>query len=67
MNHSQGLRPPGPGQCDTTLDSRGDHKSAPGSGAEDHLYNPRTIHLLQTVRPGRGLRAVQAVHRPGGR
>ena len=30
---------------DTTLDSLGMHKSR--SGKEDHLYNPKTIHLLQ--------------------
>ena len=30
---------------DTTLDSVGTHKSR--SGKEEHLYNPKTIHLLQ--------------------
>ena len=30
---------------DSTLDSKGSHKSR--SGAEEHLYNPETIHLLQ--------------------
>lgn len=30
---------------DTTLDSLGMHKLR--SGKEDHLYNPKTIHLLQ--------------------
>lgn len=30
---------------DITLDSIGNHKSR--SGKEEHLYNPRTIHLLQ--------------------
>ena len=30
---------------DETLDSRGQHKMR--SGAEEHLYNPATIHLLQ--------------------
>ena len=29
---------------DTTLDSLGMHKSR--SGKEDHLYNPKTIHLF---------------------
>ena len=32
---------------DLTLDSTGDHKMR--SGAEEHLYNPATIHLLQTA------------------
>lgn len=31
--------------CDTTLDSSGDHKMR--SSKEEHLYNPKTIHLLQ--------------------
>ena len=30
---------------DITLDSIGNHKSR--SGKEEHLYNPKTIHLLQ--------------------
>ena len=45
-NHSRAFDPLGLA-VDTTLDSRGDHKSRQGSGAEDHLYNPATIHLLQ--------------------
>ena len=32
-------------QTDTTLDSKGRHKMR--SGADAHLYNPATIHLLQ--------------------
>ena len=32
---------------DTTLDSVGAHKSRAGDLAEDHLYNPKTISLLQ--------------------
>ena len=32
-------------ETDLTLDSRGRHKMR--SGAEEHLYNPQTIHLLQ--------------------
>ena len=32
---------------DTTLDSTGAHKSRAGDLAEDHLYNPKTISLLQ--------------------
>ncbi len=38
-------------EVDLTLDSKGRHKLR--SGAEEHLYNPRTIHLLQeSVRRG---------------
>ncbi len=32
-------------ETDLTLDSKGRHKMR--SGAEEHLYNPQTIHLLQ--------------------
>lgn len=32
-------------ETDLTLDSIGQHKSK--SGGEEHLYNPRTIHMLQ--------------------
>ncbi len=32
---------------DTTLDSPGTHKSRAGNGCEDHLYNAKTISLLQ--------------------
>ncbi len=32
-------------KCDLTLSSKGRHKMR--SGAEEHLYNPQTIHLLQ--------------------
>jgi glutamate synthase (ferredoxin) len=45
-NHCKAFDPLGL-TVDTTLDSRGDHKSRQGSGVEDHLYNPATIHLLQ--------------------
>ena len=38
---------------DTTLDSPGTHKYRAGIGCEDHLYNPKTIALLQqAVRTG---------------
>ena len=38
---------------DTTLDSPGVHKARAGNGTEDHLYNPKTISLLQqAVRTG---------------
>ncbi len=43
-NHTRAFDPLGLG-CDSTLDSRGSHKAR--SGQEDHMYNPRTIHLLQ--------------------
>lgn len=42
--HSQAFDPLGLA-CDLTLDSPGHHKMR--SGAEEHLYNPATIHLLQ--------------------
>ena len=32
-------------QTELTLDSKGHHKMR--SGAQKHLYNPQTIHLLQ--------------------
>ncbi|MBR1623948.1 MAG: glutamate synthase large subunit, partial [Pseudobutyrivibrio sp.] len=44
MQHSKAFDPLGLG-VDDTLDSRGQHKMR--SGAEEHLYNPATIHLLQ--------------------
>ena len=38
---------------DTTLDSTGTHKLCSGSGAEDHLYSPKTIVALrEAVRSG---------------
>ena len=38
---------------DTTLDSTGTHKLRSGSGAEDHLYSPKTIVALRdAVRSG---------------
>ena len=38
---------------DTTLDSTGTHKLRSGSGAEDHLYSPKTIVALrEAVRSG---------------
>jgi len=43
-NHSRAFDPLGLG-VDGTLDSAGLHKAR--SGKEDHMYNPRTIHLLQ--------------------
>jgi len=42
--HTQAFDPLGLG-IDITLDSRGSHKLR--SGKEEHLYNPRTISLLQ--------------------
>jgi len=42
--HSQAFDPLGL-EADLTLDSVGQHKSK--SGGEEHLYNPRTIHMLQ--------------------
>ncbi len=42
--HSQAFDPLGL-QNDLTLDSPGHHKAR--SGADEHLYNPATIHLLQ--------------------
>ena len=46
QNHNKAFDPLGLA-VDTTLDSHGDHKSRQGRNAEDHLYNPATIHLLQ--------------------
>ena len=43
-NHSKAYDPLGL-EADPTLDSLGAHKAR--SGGEDHMYNPRTIHLLQ--------------------
>ncbi len=43
-NHSRAFDPLGLG-VDTTLDSSGAHKAR--AGQEDHMYNPKTIHLLQ--------------------
>ena len=43
-NHSRAFDPLGLG-VDATLDSSGAHKAR--SGQEDHMYNPKTIHLLQ--------------------
>ena len=38
---------------DTSMDSPGVHKARSGPGTEDHLYNPKTISLLQqAVRSG---------------
>ncbi len=42
--HSEAFDPLGL-EVDLTLDSAGRHKMR--SGAEEHLYNPQTIHLLQ--------------------
>jgi glutamate synthase (NADPH/NADH) large chain len=43
-NHSRAFDPLGLGSA-PTLDSLGEHKAR--SDGEDHMYNPRTIHLLQ--------------------
>ena len=43
-NHSKAFDPLGLGAA-PTLDSMGEHKAR--AGAEDHMYNPQTIHLLQ--------------------
>ena len=43
-NHSRAFDPLGL-ETDPTLDSLGFHKAR--AGGEDHMYNPRTIHLLQ--------------------
>ncbi len=45
-NHSQAFDPLGLG-FDSTLDSVGIHKLRSGPDKEDHMYNPRTILLLQ--------------------
>ena len=45
-NHNQAFDPLGLGY-DTTLNSMGAHKLRSGPDKEDHLYNPRTILLLQ--------------------
>lgn len=42
--HSEAFDPLGLG-TDETLESRGSHKAR--AGKEEHLYNPKTIHLLQ--------------------
>lgn len=44
VRHSQAFDPLGL-EVDLTLDSLGQHKSR--SCGEEHLYNPRTIHMLQ--------------------
>ena len=52
-NHSQAFDPLGLG-FDSTLDSAGIHKLRSGPDKEDHMYNPRTILLLQkAAREGR--------------
>ena len=43
-HHSRAFDPLGLGG-DLTLDSEGEHKVR--AGAEDHMYNPKVIHLLQ--------------------
>ncbi len=45
-NHSQAFDPLGLG-FDTTLDSMGAYRLRSGGDKEDHMYNPRTILLLQ--------------------
>ncbi len=44
--HNQAFEPLGLG-IDTTLNSVGSHKLRSGPAAEDHMYNPLTIRLLQ--------------------
>ena len=44
--HDQAFEPLGLG-IDTTLNSVGSHKLRSGNGAEDHMYNPLTVKLLQ--------------------
>ena len=44
LQHNKAFDPLGL-SLDETLDSRGQHKMR--AGAEEHLYNPATIHLLQ--------------------
>ena len=44
--HDQAFEPLGLG-IDTTLNSVGSHKLRSGPAAEDHMYNPITIRLLQ--------------------
>ena len=44
--HDQAFEPLGLG-IDTTLNSVGSHKLRSGNGAEDHMYNPLTVRLLQ--------------------
>ena len=51
-NHSQAFDPLGLG-FDDTLDSMGAYRLRSGPDKEDHMYNPRTILLLQkAVREG---------------
>ncbi len=51
-NHNRAFDPLGLG-FDPTLDSMGAHKLRSGPDKEDHMYNPRTILLLQkAVRTG---------------
>ena len=45
-NHNQAFDPLGLG-FDATLDSMGTHKLRSGPDKEDHMYNPRTILMLQ--------------------
>ncbi len=45
-NHSHAFDPLGLG-TDTTLDSNGAHKLRSGYDKDDHMYNPKTIVLLQ--------------------
>ncbi len=51
-NHDRAFDPLDLGR-DATLDSVGTHKLRSGAGAEDHMYSPKTILLLQkAVREG---------------
>lgn len=46
--HSKAFDPLGL-HIDETLESFGSHKLRSGNEKEEHLYNPKTIHLLQTA------------------
>ena len=48
-------------ETDLTLDSKGRHKMR--SGADSHLYNPATIHLLQESTKRGDYNLFQTVHR----
>ena len=50
-------------ETDVTLDSKGRHKMR--SGADAHLYNPATIHLLQQSTKRGDYGDVQTVYESG--
>ena len=64
-NHNQAFDPLGLGY-DTTLDSTGSYKLRSGPDKEDHMYNPRTILLLQKAAREGSYDDLQGIHRPGG-